>query len=521
MTHDTVPPECARTDAVLAIYLDGDVGADGSITDSGFELVCGDSLRDHVLACATCRQQLLRARRLDALLAAQAGGSVGSSVGSSTLGDLASRWFAEIETIPQRLAQPPARRPRAAAVAALLLLMPFVTLIWLWVASARTPAAAAPCADSPAAGSAPVSPVPAAARDPDRDAGEVPATAPTLPPGEILIASDAAHLRARQLRPDAVQPGSLPPGPDERALPRVLSDTTQPAPVRLDAVERLAAAAHGTRAENTAAFQDLMGALASLGDRDAYQRSLHRRAIDLVRLDPHLTSQVLAQLQRMETRRGSGARDDLAVVTVAARLGDRQLDTALQRAVRRHPQLAEPLAAALRGSVRTTGGAALLLEIWQDLVARGDGDDETVPCRWFAGQPVQVFDELERTLRATRSAPRRVQCLLALGQGTGDEGLQTLLEHLQRAPFLEAHAAAFALSQRPRRQLDLLVPRARSGDMFLLRAALARAAVPAATAWIDALALDAAERALLADGAFADFPRVASWFRDRTLSSGD
>jgi hypothetical protein len=154
-------------------------------------------------------------------------------------------------------------------------------------------------------------------------------------------------------------------------------------------------------------------------------------------------------------------------------------------------------------------------------VARGDGDDETVPCRWFAGQPVQVFDELERTLRATRSAPRRVQCLLALGQGTGDEGLQTLLEHLQRAPFLEAHAAAFALSQRPRRQLDLLVPRARSGDMFLLRAALARAAVPAATAWIDALALDAAERALLADGAFADFPRVASWFRDRTLSSGD
>jgi hypothetical protein len=504
-------PECARTDAVLAIYLDGDVGRGegGGLEDSGFELVCGDSLRDHLLGCGTCRSQLQRARRLDALLAAQAG----RTVDGGEVGALAARWFAAIDAAPVAAAP---RRPKLSRVAALALLLPLcLGGIWWFVAGAQDHDPASPSpppSRSAPAAATPVPPAPAVAPAP---AGDVPAAA--APPGEILIASDAAERRARQPRADAVRRPAGEPEPRQ-----VLADAQRPATVRLAAAERLAAAARGPRSEGAAAFEALVETLAGLGDHDAYQRSLHGQALEIVRDDAHLIELLAARLQRTEARRAATDRDELAALTVAARVGERQLDHAIQRAVRRHPSLTEPLAAALRCGVRRTGTAALLLGVWQDLAARGDLElDDTGPCAWFSGQSPSTFAELAQELHRSRSEPQRVRCLLALGQGSDAESLALLLDRLQRAPFLEAHAAAFALSHRPRRQLTPLVAQARADDMFLLRAALARAAVPAATVWTDALALGDAERALLAHGAFPDFPRVASWFRDRALSLGD
>ena len=58
---------CARTDAVLAVHLDGDYRADelaptrgepagsdpaGSDNGSGWDFVCGPSLQEHLSACA-------------------------------------------------------------------------------------------------------------------------------------------------------------------------------------------------------------------------------------------------------------------------------------------------------------------------------------------------------------------------------------------------------------------------------------------------------------------------------------
>ena len=66
---------CNRTDAVLALYLDGDIGV-GNADDSGFELVCPDTLANHLADCELCQLALQRARRLDAVLAEQAGRSM-------------------------------------------------------------------------------------------------------------------------------------------------------------------------------------------------------------------------------------------------------------------------------------------------------------------------------------------------------------------------------------------------------------------------------------------------------------
>ncbi|MFK7742849.1 MAG: hypothetical protein AB8H80_21235 [Planctomycetota bacterium] len=87
---------CARTDAVLALHLDGDLAADASQRDPlGYAFVSEQSLHAHLRSCAICQSALQRARRLDALLAAQAGAVAlehlrGSGSGDSGRGDSGS-----------------------------------------------------------------------------------------------------------------------------------------------------------------------------------------------------------------------------------------------------------------------------------------------------------------------------------------------------------------------------------------------------------------------------------------------
>ena len=83
MSFDALP-ECRKVDAVLALHLDGDIGGGAKPDESGFDFVCVESLHSHLLDCASCQQQLQRARRLDAVLAAGASSVAVSAASSSS-----------------------------------------------------------------------------------------------------------------------------------------------------------------------------------------------------------------------------------------------------------------------------------------------------------------------------------------------------------------------------------------------------------------------------------------------------
>ncbi|MEO6597212.1 MAG: hypothetical protein ABIP94_20910, partial [Planctomycetota bacterium] len=113
-------PECPKTNAVLAIHLDGDVagsdfaGSDISGSDiaggdiagggweagepegAGFDFACSETLGAHLRACAICQSLLLRARRLDAALAADSGRALAEHPRETGAGyeEIAQRWFA-------------------------------------------------------------------------------------------------------------------------------------------------------------------------------------------------------------------------------------------------------------------------------------------------------------------------------------------------------------------------------------------------------------------------------------------
>ena len=69
---------CSRTNAVLAVHLDGDLEPTPPLDREplGYGFVSDDSLHHHLRECATCQLALQHARRLDATLAAMAGRTV-------------------------------------------------------------------------------------------------------------------------------------------------------------------------------------------------------------------------------------------------------------------------------------------------------------------------------------------------------------------------------------------------------------------------------------------------------------
>ncbi|MEO6596522.1 MAG: hypothetical protein ABIP94_17360, partial [Planctomycetota bacterium] len=292
---------------------------------------------------------------------------------------------------------------------------------------------------------------------------------------------------------------------------------------RLAAARTLVAAARPLYPDAKNAWRTLVEALAGCGDRSAADRVLHGEVLQMVRCTPPVVASFETHLLRLDATNPTPQRDDLAVLTVAARLGVHDLDLAIRRVLRRAPSLASPLAAALRCGVRPSGSAALLLDAWQDLVALGALEDEPgATWLWFGGQPPAVFAELENELRTSRSTPRRLRCVLALGCCPDASTLPVLLERLQSRHQGEAHAAAFAIAGLPRRCLQTLVAKATADDeQFLLRAALARAALPESRAWTDAMALSPAQLRFLDSASLAQFPIVVGWFRERLPAIGD
>lgn len=525
-------PECPRAGAVLAIHLDGD------LDESGFGFVCGETLAAHLRECSCCQRLLQRARRLDAALASSAGRTLAEHI--ATIDAVTKRWFAAATAAPA----PEPAAPCAEAItpvadgiapagthsvdlrqrvatwsAAACVLVCAITAVVLLRDPAPAPALA-PATPEPAPITAPAAvgapqTVLIAAATPSEDTpaeGRPAAAATPSACSGFVIADDAVRCARREPRavPDQVSALPLP------ELQRRLTDAGIAPPARVAAARALFAACHPFSPDARNATRVLVDLLASCGNRSAAERLLHGDLLDMARSTPHFVSWLQARLAQLGAR--VTRRDDLAVVTVATRLDDRELDLAVRRAVRRDPSLATTLAAALRGGLREDRAAALLLDAWHDLAARGAlADDATAAWSWFGGQADSVFDDLGHELRSSRAAPRRLRCILGLGCAADDRTVPILLELLQGNDHAEAHAAAFVLAGLPHRCLRSLLPRATSNDgLFLLRAALARSALPETRSWPFVIALTPMERLLLSRATLAQFPVVAGWFRDRT-----
>ena len=92
-------PTCARTDAVLAVHLDGDLEQERFDREAceplGYGFISDDSLHSHLRECAICQTALHRARRLDAALASMSGRAVSEQVAKTGLSmdELGDQWL--------------------------------------------------------------------------------------------------------------------------------------------------------------------------------------------------------------------------------------------------------------------------------------------------------------------------------------------------------------------------------------------------------------------------------------------
>ena len=584
---------------MLALYLDGDIGlpaesgpsAAGCGDESGFDFVCPETLAEHLRDCASCRSELRRARRLDAMLAEGSGRVLAEHLASERgLDDLCARWFASERYAEPQPSVPQPGEPQPAAsleVGALEVGVGDLPVVALrrgddepaaperalaalaggsptTSAHARARAAAwrrhAPLLAASCGGLLLVvvcwylgrgdlrqhdltqpNHVPRELQQAQRvlaQTASIASAAPTPPPAAAAAAkAPPAPLRpTSSARTPAPSEGAAPPRrrPELAALPidtdvelRRLADHNGLPGVRVAAARLLALAARPGMPKAAATMADLLTTLAAACSPVATGTKSGADGLaavhEALRQEPQFVAHLRTCLQRLEAPPRAAELTDLAAFTVATRLGNRELDLAVQRLVRRRPEFVESLAAALRSGSRSQGGAQLLLSVWSDLAERGNhtergsiADDSSTGPRWFAGQPLALFAEVAAELAATRSAPHRVRCLLALGQCPQPTHLDVLVAWSGTGCRSEAYAAAFALASAPTPWLRPLAARAaQDRDAFLLRAALARAELPEASAWVEPLALPPADRDLLAHGSLQQFPTVAAWFRDR------
>jgi HEAT repeats len=518
---------CPYTDAALARHLDGDLDASG-------DLLAAFDLAEHLRDCPQCRRELRMSRRLDAVLAEASGRSTHEFASSQRLSRVLARATAAA-TPPPPPAAPPERLPFLARLLMATAMVGFAfVLAEAGLQQPRLPRTPAPTGQLARAAVHPLQPADDAA-------------APTTPTGPVTPFP-------RRLAPIPATSLPLPPFPAHRAPGSALAMAARnDGPLAAHHLTAMVAdrqlAGHlqfaatslrlGTGPAASLQIQALAAAMrwrAGIQLLDADRRDLVLAGCQVLgRLDDGsllagLAAEirprpaVLQLLRRTldgECRRNLH-RNDLAALelfTAAARIGGRELDDTLRTLVRRQPDLAEPLAAALRTMRERQGRGRLLLDVFADLVARSAGTDDDRTARLlFAGQP--VVGELQDEFASCREAPRRRRILLALGV-RGDPSALPLLEQAVRSSSqTEAIAAAWAIGQMPVDALEQLVARAQTPDQWLLRAALALAGVPAATNWLAGLDLTRAERATLLLGGL-DFPAFAlsaPLFRLRNLS---
>ncbi|MEM7202149.1 MAG: hypothetical protein AAF628_17910 [Planctomycetota bacterium] len=503
---------CGRSDAVLALFLDGDGVTAAGISQTGTGATGGPSrdLAEHLAGCPVCRQQLARARRLDALLAQ-----------TSTAAPEPERvelWLAEVAAraaSPGPLTVPaPVRRvgvlPLALGAAAMLL-VGFFAAVWLRPErsidgpgeTSAAVAVASPTASSdgsssngPPRESAPdPAPPPIAGialprrgPTPSREARRL-RPRPARSAAELVarpVAQLVADLRPLQvLRAEAL---GLPAVPVTAAL-QVAADR-----VRASAVMELAQARQLTPVVAFLAAEPAGPTLDRVAAALREERPLLDRLRHAVRRGP-----------------GGGGRRWNQLCRAAAMLGGARLDDALRLAVAGDLGSTESIVEAQSRLDHRPGRVALLLCLWADLEARGFGRHAAAGApakdrvhRWFAGLPAAATTDLVAALRQSHHGEERRRCLLALAARGDPAAAPELMARIGGPRYGEAQLAAFALG----RSLDAsaaahAVAGLRRGRRpELLLAALASGRAAAAEPWLDALRVTSEERQLLRLGGF-------------------
>ncbi len=516
-------PTCNKTDAVLAHCLDGDLDSD-DLLEHGYGFACGETLQAHLRECAVCRSALQRARRLDAALATAAGIDVARHPGQVGAGwaQLTDRWLAPATAASAEPVEPPLELTTAPSTLplqhrGLLLAAAALAVVGAmfgpWALATR--AAATPSSHSVATATATTTP-----------AAEAQATSPIPSPQPLRAATStmavptpSANVATFHVasRPSTAATRTKVATPSWRELGVQVASSHATPTERMAAQQTLLAGCRATAPDSPRAFRALVEALAAAGDHDLKSRHLHAAMLQPLR-DGELLRQLGASLGALDAAGQRLGCNELAVVVVAARLGEASTDRALRRLARRHPDAVDAIAAALRCDVRSHGGGRLLLDLWDDVQSRRSAPgDERVAMAWFRQQPPSVFTELAAELPTCRSTERRVRCLLALGASDDAAMAAVLRTHMRSSHHAESHAAALALAHLPVRLLADIASQEELDGEYLLRAALARADVAVARPWIAALDLRAGDRHRLRHGTLADFPEVALWFRDRGL----
>lgn len=547
--NDSPSNTCARTNAVLAVHLDGDLGndkRDSMFQDQiepeqfGYGFVSHDSLHDHLRDCSSCQQSLQRARRLDAVLASTAGRCVVEhSVAYGGFDELADRLLGRAmaaaasnpsagetpgEPTSLRLVeatgqsselQSGAVQPGAVQSGAVE-----GTRTGTWIAAGSVAAACLATWLSFASVDGAKSDNGAASSQPSEHIAQV--AAPEQPgsqadsaAGPVTASLPASLARRMHAARNRELPNQRTASPNELAAR--MADRQLSVPDRLAAARRLIQATRTGSMDARHATDELLAALASCGDNDNHELTVHEQLLDMLRSNSSLLVRIehrlLATLEMHDF--DAASIETFGAIVVAARVDNKRLDSVLRRTLRRHEEVGDAIASGLRCGVRLHGAGKLLLNCWHDQVA--SGSQENTPkwaAFWFRGQSLASFAELAQLRLATRSHADRVRCCLAMGCVNDDSTLPALLAALKSPRRDESCAAAWGIASLPHRVLKQLLPKAKVQSASILRAALARAGMRQANPWLEQLALSKPQLRLLRSGPLRRFPEVIAWFRN-------
>lgn len=555
-------PVCTRTNAVLAVHLDGDLAYETFDQEAyeplGYGFVSNDSLHSHLRECTTCQLALDRARRLDAELATMAGRDVADQVATigCSLEQLGERWLecaamvatehvparanaTTINSTPSTNTQPEdpiraedldqiferanqlrlgAQLPSRNAGAHTGRMIAFAGLLAACLVTSICIATLGTTTEHGQSTQQTLALNRTDEHQTHRKSSAAAVLAPTvtakLSPSQLLTRS--IHSARNQKRPQ-----------QDRLVPEDLSlrvrNRDLGLPERLAAASSLLRATHFGSSNARHATDQLLLALASCGDLNQADITLHAQLLDEIRNNNSVLTRLENQLSSLPPRNRAHSKlshQTLAAIIVATRVGNTRLDLAIRRALRRNNAIAEVIAGALRCSMRVNGSTQLLLNCWNDQVATGSQENTARWATfWFRGQDITNFAMLAQAHNRSHSAPERVRCLLAMGCAPDDSTLQLLLAQMASPRRVEACAAAYGLAALPHRVLKQLLPKSKSQNAYLLRAALARAGMPEAEQWIQALALRKPQMDLLRTGPITRFPEIASWFRNARLTT--
>lgn len=426
---------------------------DGELADD----VADHPLDAHLQSCARCQQALRRARRLDAVLAQESGEFQHERLRSD---ELEARWFAAVASAARGDSASASRSApvrflrhrRWLAVAAAAAL-----LGWLVLRPERTTRQSDPNErrHAPVASAAPgPSATPVASLD---------ESTPTAPSPTSAVPIDVAS--------------NAPTGREPRAVALDLRELRH-----WDAADRSGKPSTGA----VAASPDDLATPHASAARDLIARLQNR---DTAVLEPSFLRQALA-------------------------CNHAEVDEALRRRMRRHPGSLALVAAAAREIPARGRTARLLLDLWDDTTARGDGTDQgQLAQQLFAGQSPATFRELGQLAEARGHAVRQHRCWLALGWSHDLDPTTDLLA-VVHGPSREASvAAAFALSCQPAHRLLPLARTASASNGFLVRAALWRNGAPELAAVLADWPLPAELQQQLRACSFATFTELVDGLR--------